>query len=77
MFKFKGNTRKVYFPVLFDNDGEWIADGEDYESLEKAENHAAAMVKEFVEETGENCYARIETRFVPIYEYEEGVWNTQ
>ena len=71
MFKFMGKTNKVYMPVLFDSDNEWIADGEEYASLEDAENHASAMIAEFLEEVGEYCYARIETRFIPVYEYME------
>lgn len=67
MLKLTSSTEKVYFPILFDKEGEWVADGMEFHTQEEAENHASAMVSEYVEEVGEYCYARIDIRIVPIY----------
>ena len=72
MLKLTSNTEKVYFPVLFDKDDEWVADGMEFQTRQEAEDHAYAMVGEYVEEVGEYCYARIDTRIIPIYT-KEGV----
>lgn len=56
--------RKVYVPVLFEETGEHIVDGEEQETLQDAENFAMAMIAEFVEETDKSCYAKIENRLV-------------
>lgn len=69
MLKFTGEVRKEYLPRLFDSNGEWVADGEMYDSLEDAENHAKAMVSEFIEETEDAGYATIEVIYGPVYEY--------
>lgn len=71
MFKLTSSTEKVYLPVLFDKDGERVADGMEFHTQEKAEDHASAMVGEYVKEVGEYCYARIDTRIVPIYTRED------
>ena len=71
MLKLTSGHRKVYFPVLFDGKGAWVADGMEFHTQQEAENHASAMVGEYVEEVGEYCYARIDTRIVPIYTMEE------
>jgi hypothetical protein len=67
VLKLTSSTEKVYFPVLFDREDEWIADGMEFPTQQEAENHASAMVGEYVEEVGEYCYARIDVRIIPIY----------
>lgn len=70
MFKLTSDTEKVYFPILFDKNDEWVADGMEFRTQDEAENHASAMVSEYVQEVGEYCYARIDTRIAPIYTME-------
>lgn len=72
MLRLTSSTEKVYFPVLFDKNGEWVADGMEFPTQQEAEDHASAMVGEYVEEVGKYCYACIDIRIVPIYT-KEGV----
>ena len=72
MLKLTTNTKKAYFPILFDKNGTWLGEGPEYNTIQDAENHASAMVKEYIEEVGEYCYAHIENRIIPIYTSREG-----
>ena len=59
MMKYK----KVYVPVLFRNE-EHIVDGEEHETELGAEQFGICMAEEFLEETGDTCFIKIETRIV-------------
>ena len=66
-----GEYRKVYVPVLVDyNEGD-ITDGDEFDTTEVAEEFGIAMAKEYLEETGNFCYVRIETRLITCYRVEE------
>lgn len=71
MFVSAKRIRKVYIPMLFEESGLHLASGEEYESEQDAENFAMAMVEDFVNETGDHCYATVEIRFIPVYVWEE------
>lgn len=67
-----GEYRKVYVPVLVDSNNEEVVAGEDFSTSEEAEKFGVAMVNEYLEETGDLGFIRIETRIIPIYT-KEGV----
>ena len=70
--KFSKETRKVYVPVLVDSNGICITDGEEFDTEEEAVHFASAMVEEYIEECDEECYARIETRVIPVWDLRGG-----
>ena len=58
--------RKVYIPILV-SCGEDVVEGEEQKTTEDAERFGIAMADEFIEETGDPCYVRIELRLLPPY----------
>lgn len=62
-----GEYRKVYVPVLVDSNNEEVVAGEDFNTSEEAEKFGVVMANEYLEETGDLGFIRIETRLISCY----------